>query len=121
MGIHFPLRVAAAACMVAVLLAVGFVVDRAREKQAAAVAQRAEAERIRKALIQAAEAAERALIATTPPKVRQAHKDAALREFQAAEAEMLMQQTRARRAREARGGGAVADEKEGRGASAPRP
>lgn len=114
-------RAALALCALAALAIVIAAVQRLSEAEATAAAQRAEVERIRRALLQSAEAAERASIATTSPEVRQAQKDAAMREFQAAEAEMLTQQSLAKRAREARLTGLPAPENQGRGASTPRP
>lgn len=107
-----------ALCVLASLAIVGAAVHRLRETERAAQAQRAEVERIREALIRSAEAAERASIATTPPEVRQARKDAALREFQAAEDEMRVQQTRARQARAAE---AAVQGDQGLNAVTPRP
>ncbi|MFM9916293.1 MAG: hypothetical protein ACKVOX_10835 [Rhizobacter sp.] len=114
-------RVAVVLCVMAALAIVVAAVHRLRAAEVAVLTQRAEAERIRKAFIRAAEAAEQAARATTPPDVLQARKDAALREFQAAEAEMLMQQTLARQVREARRAGAVMPVIAGPGASAPGP
>lgn len=115
------LRVAAVLCVLAALAIVVAAVHRLSQAEATAAAQRAEVERIRRALLQSAEAAERASIATTPPELRQAQKDAALREFQAAEAEMRVQQTLAKQARESRRASAVPGDDPARGASAPRP
>lgn len=113
-------RAALALCALAALAIVIAAVQRLSEAEASAAAQRAEVERIRRALLQSAEAAERASIATTPPEVRQAQKDAAMREFQAAEAEMRVQQTLAKQARESRRASAALADEPGRAASAPR-
>lgn len=113
------IRIAAGLTVLAALATTAVVVYRWRDAERATALQRAETERTRKAFIQAAEAAERAAAATTPPEVLQARKDAALREFRAAETEMLLQQTRARLAREERQ--AAAGNTPGPGASAPGP
>ena len=107
-------------CAIAALAIVVAAAHRLSDDKAAAAAQRAEAQRIRKSFVEAAEAAERAGLATTPPEVLKARKDASIREFQAAEAEMLLQQTRARQAREARGTDTVPPAR-GPEASASRP
>lgn len=93
---RFVLRAALSLGGVAALALVGTAAYRLHVAEGAAAAQRAEVARIRQALIESAAAAERATRATTPPEVLQARKDAALREFQAAEAEMQRQQAAAR-------------------------
>jgi hypothetical protein len=80
---------------------------RAAQDAALREAQRAESLRIRRVMLEAARNAEAAWIATTTPEERARQKEAALREFQAAEAEMLQQQTLARKAREARAASAA--------------
>ena len=114
-------RAVVVTCVLAALAIVIAAVHRLSEAEDAARAQRAEIERTRQALLRAAAAAEQAMIATTPPEERQARKDAALTEFQAAEAEMLMQQTRARRAREARLAEAARQGNQGLAVDGPRP
>jgi hypothetical protein len=84
------------------------------EAQAVRAKQRAESLRIQRVMLDAAQRANAAWIATTPPDVRARQQEAALREFHAAEAELLQQQTLARRAREARTASAVAQKETGR-------
>jgi hypothetical protein len=87
-----------------------------QHSQAAALraTQRAESLRVQRVMLEAGQSAQAAWIATTPPEVRARQKEAALREFQAAEAEMQQQQTLARLAREARAASAVPQKETGR-------
>ncbi len=100
-------RLLMAGCALGAAVIVGLSVVRLSEAQAVSKAQAAEVERVRNALLRSAEAAERAALAATSAAQRQAQKDAALREFQAAEAEMRARQTLAKQARDARSASAA--------------
>lgn len=93
--------------------------QRDAEAQRARQARIAEAQRIGAAMHRAAEAAQQAWIATTPPEVRAAQQAKALAEFRAAEQEMRLEQTAALEAQRARK--AAASNANGRKADAPRP
>jgi hypothetical protein len=110
-------QVAAVCCALVVaglVAAGGFLAVQHTEAAAVRAQQRAESLRIQRAMLNAAEGAHAAWIATTPPEVRARQQEAALREFQAAEAELLQQQTLARLAREARAASVASQKETGR-------
>jgi hypothetical protein len=94
--------VGGALVITAVIATGGWLARQHNEAAAVRAAQRAETLRIQRAMLAAARGAEAAWIATTPLEVRTRQQEEVLREFRAAEAEMLRQQTLARLAREAR-------------------
>ena len=107
-GVEQIAAVGGALVITVLISAGGLLAVQHTEAAAVRASQRAEALRIQQAMLAAARGAEAARVATTPPEVRARQQEAALREFQAAEAEMLQQQTLARLAREARADSRVA-------------